>query len=50
MDDRANKTMAPWSREDINETIAPWDRADSVSRDLMRLITASTNDGIWDWS
>ena len=48
MDDRANKTMAPWSREDINETIAPWDRADSVSRDLMRLITASTNDGIWD--
>ena len=24
MDDRANKTMAPWSREDVNETTAPW--------------------------
>ena len=34
----------------IDYTIAPWDRTDSVSRALVRLITQSTNDGIWDWN
>jgi PAS domain S-box-containing protein len=34
----------------IDYTIAPWDRTDSVSRTLVRLITQSTNDGIWDWN
>jgi len=31
-------------------TVAPWDRDDGASRDLMRLIARSTNDGIWDWN
>jgi two-component system, sensor histidine kinase len=31
-------------------TSAPWDRTDTVSRELVRLITQSTNDGIWDWN
>ena len=34
----------------IYYTVAPWDRTDSVSRALVRLITQSTNDGIWDWN
>jgi PAS domain S-box-containing protein len=34
----------------IDYTIPPWDRTDSVSRALVRLITQSTNDGIWDWN
>jgi PAS domain-containing protein len=49
MDDRVSDTTTPWNRQDVNETSAPWDREDSVSRSLMRLITESTNDGIWDW-
>jgi PAS domain-containing protein len=34
----------------IDYTVAPWDRTDSVSRELVRLITHNTNDGIWDWN
>jgi PAS domain S-box-containing protein len=34
----------------IDYAIAPWDRTDTVSRELVRLITHSTNDGIWDWN
>jgi len=34
----------------IDYTVAPWDRTDSVSRELVRLITDNTNDGIWDWN
>jgi hypothetical protein len=30
--------------------VAPWDRDDDASRDLIRLIAQSTNDGIWDWN
>jgi PAS domain S-box-containing protein len=36
--------------EPADYTIAPWDRTDSASRALVRLITQSTNDGIWDWN
>src|SRR5205809_2404319 len=34
----------------IGYTIAPWDREDNMSRTLVRLVTQSTNDGIWDWN
>jgi two-component system, sensor histidine kinase len=37
-------------QDQVDESIAPWDREDSASRNLVRLIAQSTNDGIWDWN